>query len=130
MGDLDLDAVVGRLAAARVAQQAVINLPNAPNATRFDACVREVFADVPALIAEVGRLRADVKQWHATYGESALREATAVIEERDRLRLVVANREAAPAGPVRLGCPAHGIHPHDGMRCLDCPRCMGVSDGG
>lgn len=27
------------------------------------------------------------------------------------------------------GCPAHGLHPHDGMRCLDCPECVGPPEG-
>jgi len=24
---------------------------------------------------------------------------------------------------VLAPCPAHGIHPHDGRACLDCPLC-------
>jgi hypothetical protein len=61
VADLDLGAVVKRLAEARVAHAAVMNLANAPNSARFDAAVRAVLADVPPLIAEVDGLRRTIR---------------------------------------------------------------------
>lgn len=37
------------------------------------------------------------------------------------LRVTAAAREARR---LAAGCPAHGRHPHEGMRCLDCPDCV------
>jgi hypothetical protein len=82
---------------------------------------------------------------------AALREARgnrwALIEQHRDLIALVKRREAAAmaegapefaAATARLraaldeeriepepGCPAHGVHPHGGRRCLDCPACVG-----
>jgi hypothetical protein len=36
------------------------------------------------------------------------------------------DNEAGPGStsPESGPCPAHNVHPHDGMRCLDCPECI------
>lgn len=38
---------------------------------------------------------------------------------------VAADLVVSPDG----ACPAHGPHPHNGMVCLDCPRCPRVASG-
>lgn len=42
--------------------------------------------------------------------------------DRTQVTLMV----AAPANwePPARGCPAHGVHPHGGRVCLDCPTCF------
>lgn len=42
------------------------------------------------------------------------RKLTAMAEELRAADYVVIN----PGG-----CPSHGLHPHNGMTCLDCPIC-------
>lgn len=32
-----------------------------------------------------------------------------------------------PQCTVHPDCPAHGKHPHQGMKCLDCPECVAVA---
>lgn len=107
MGDLDLTEIKKRIEAARSAQQAVIQLANAPNVTRFDACVRASFADVAALVAEVERLRANHARlissrgtsWEDGYatgcGMSHSLGCDAVAAERDALKEELAHARAA-----------------------------------
>ncbi len=51
---------------------------------------------------DADELRAEVEQWRATFGESALKNAQAVLAERDRLRAQVAFYEGPQKQPGRV----------------------------
>lgn len=44
----------------------------------------------------------------------------------DVAKRLLSTHAALADGPDEPGCPAHGPHPHDGRRCLDCAECAGV----
>lgn len=49
----------------------------------------------------------------------------AVLDATGQRPLPDACREMPPS-TVPSDCPAHGVHPHNGMTCLDCPACWGL----
>lgn len=121
----------------------------------FDEFARTSAEELRQALAEVERLRhnaaalveAKGASWADGYETGCSMSHSlgcdAVAAERDQLREEVERlRDAqAPEGPVLPlpdacremassttpgDCPAHGVHPHNGMTCLDCPVCWGM----
>ena len=89
---------------------------------RIQAALREVYGRPHGL----NPASAELIHERATDEVAAiLRDLTRDLSEQvAQMKAADADRAARDLG-VAATCPAHGPHPHDGMRCLNCPECVG-----